>query len=55
MVSQKKNMVHSPDCDTDVFDLIARVYKRDVKVSKVGDRNLGQPEGSFFTSYYTEV
>ena len=23
--------------------------------SKVGDRSRGQPEGSFFNSYYTEV
>ena len=26
-----------------------------VKVSKVGDRSRGRPEGSLFNSYYTEV
>ena len=26
-----------------------------LKVSKVGDRSRGQPEGSLFNSYYTEV
>ena len=30
------------------------IYIR-LKVSKVGDRSRGRPEGSFFNSYYTEV
>ena len=30
-------------------------YYPDNKVSKVGDRSRGWPEGSLFDSYYTEV
>ena len=28
---------------------------RSSKVSKIGERNRGRPEGSLFNSYYTEV
>ena len=33
--------------------MIVLIYKS--KVSKVGNHNRGQPEGSLFNSYYTEV
>ena len=57
-----KAMVHSPDGDTNFFDIVTGVLQGDtlasymfIKVSKVGDCSRGQPEGSLFNSYYTEV
>ena len=43
------------DIDNPICQEKTQKYAKKIKVSKVGNRSRGQPEGSLFNSYYTEV